>query len=336
MHKPKIEIDTIKQNVLQNIAQFGFEIEKTDLGRTVYNLKREETEIKIDLIYASLNDRKEFFFGIEEGQFEAIYKTNRNFFQIFVCENENQIFIIPLSFMMEILKDAVATDHVERKQFKPIIRKRNGTFIMRITSNDMPKYYDLTDYFNRYDYLLVDDKQLKSFKNPVTSYETEIEIRTPEQKFKLLAEEGGLNKTSMHTATIQMLRAIGEWYGFKVLTETTPLKIPNFPYQIDCLWYKDNDLFLAIEVCYKGSIEKDKDALKLAKQHGARKVIMVTEVGKLDRIRKLYMYNGEIKSWTEVWSFDRIFNMYETGHKFFREFNKFKEYGWNDNIVEYI
>jgi hypothetical protein len=102
------------------------------------------------------------------------------------------------------------------------------------------------------------------------------------------------------------------------------------------LWYKDKDLYLAIEVCDKGSIEKDKDALKLAKQLGARKVIIVTEINRLKRVRDIFMYNGEIRSWTEVWSFNRIFNMYEYGQKFFKDFIKFNNYSWNENIVEYI
>jgi len=76
--------------------------------------------------------------------------------------------------------------------------------------------------------------------------------------------------------------------------------------------------------------------LKHAKLFGARKVVIVTDVSKLDRIRKLYMYNGEIKSWTEVWSFNRVLNMFENGKKFFKDFFKFQSYQWNDNIVEYI
>ena len=48
------------------------------------------------------------------------------------------------------------------------------------------------------------------------------------------------------------------------------------------------------------------------------------------------MYNGEIKSWTEVWSFNRVFNMFESGQKFFKDFSKFKNYQWNDNSVEYL
>jgi len=133
-----------------------------------------------------------------------------------------------------------------------------------------------------------------------------------------------------------MLRDIGKWSGFKVLTESKPSGISNSPYNIDCLWYKGDDLYLAIEVCDKGSIEKDKDALKLAKSFGARKVVIVSNINKLERIRKLFMFNGEIKFWTEVWSFERIFKMYKSGKEFFANFDKFKKYDWSENLKEYV
>ena len=93
---------------------------------------------------------------------------------------------------------------------------------------------------------------------------------------------------------------------------------------------------MAIEVCYKGNIEKDKDCLKLLKKLGARKVILVTDTNKLNRVRKLFMYNGEIKSWTEIWSFDRVLQMYDEGEKFFKNFQKFRSYAYNENILEYL
>jgi hypothetical protein len=145
-----------------------------------------------------------------------------------------------------------------------------------------------------------------------------------------------LRGDSLHAATVDMLRKIGEMAGFEVLTEAKPKGMPEFPYAIDCLWYKGGDLFLAIEVCHHGVVEKDKDALKLAKQHGARKVVIVSEINKIDRIRRLFAYEGDLKSWTEVWSFERIFNMYESSIKFFRDFEKFKRYGWQENLNEFI
>jgi len=127
--KAQSEINNVKNEILSNIKKLGFTIEKSDLGKSIYLLNG---NIMIDLIYASLNSRNEYFFGIEEEQFINAYNTNRNYFQIFVCDNVDQIFVIPLAFMIEILKDAKSNDHVAFHQWKPIIRQRNGAFYYTI------------------------------------------------------------------------------------------------------------------------------------------------------------------------------------------------------------
>jgi hypothetical protein len=328
--KAAADITAIKDTVLEKIKSLGFSVEnRPDLGKSIYALNN---TIIIDIIYSSLAEyRKEYFFGIEEEQFHNAYKNNRNYFQLFICENAEQVFIIPLSFMIEILRDAKANDHITFKQWKPMIRQRNGIFVLRLNG-----IYEITDYLNRYDYLFTDAEKPSAAIAAPTKYQSEIEVKTEAQKFTDVIDEFHLDRNDIHSATIFMLRTLGEWLGYKVYTESKVQGIDTFPYQIDCLWYKGADLFLAIEVCNKGSIEKDKDALKHAKLFGARKVVIVTDVSKLDRIRKLYMYNGEIKSWTEVWSFNRVLNMFENGKKFFKDFFKFQNYQWNDNIVEYI
>ncbi|MDI9356290.1 MAG: hypothetical protein QM536_04585 [Chitinophagaceae bacterium] len=325
--KDKDVINNIRDNVLQKIKDLDIEISNAnEFGNTTYFLKDKDNQTIIDLAYASLNSRNEYFYGIETKQFDTIYSQNRNSFQIFICENENTIFIVPLSVLIEILKDK--SDNTE--QFKPVIKNRNGIYTLRFFGN-----YELTEYFNRFDLLKQEELPQKSKKEKI-KIETEIEIIPAYQKIYDLISEDKLSANSTHGAVIQMLKHIGEWYGFKVFTEARPLHYDDFPYQIDCLWYKDDDIYLAIEVCDKGSIEKDKDALKQVKTLGARKVIIVTDISKMQRIRKLFMYNGEIKSWTEVWSFDRILKLYETGRDFYKDFSKFRRSKWNENILEYL
>jgi hypothetical protein len=168
-------------------------------------------------------------FGIEEEQFYNAYKYSRNYFQLFICGSAEQIFIIPLSLMIEILKDAKANDHITFKQWKPVIRERNGAFVLRLNG-----IYVITDYLNRYDYLLQDMEQNVVAVKPA-KFNSEIEIKTETQKFQELAEVCNLEKSDIHSATIFMLRTIGEWFGYKVLTESKPLGIDAFPYQIDYL-----------------------------------------------------------------------------------------------------
>jgi hypothetical protein len=331
LRKPQLEINAIKHTIIEKIKNLNLTVNKADeLGRSSYSINN--AEILIDICYASLGEaRNEYFFGIEQEQFQSTYKNNRNLYVIFICGSENLVFIVPASVMIEILQDDKATDHGNFKQWKIIIRQRNGIFELRFFGT-----YDITKHLNRYDYLTNDIEKSKIVQ-PVISYNTDIRIETTEQRWETLLPLLPLTKAkTMHNATVEMLKCIGEWYGYKVLTETYPINLPNFPYKVDCLWYKNEDLFLAIEVCDSGQIEKDKDSLKLAKAFGARKVIIITDMNKVDRVRKLFMYNGEIKSWTEVWTFNRVFDMFETGSKFFKDFSKFKGYAWNENLVEFL
>ena len=328
--KPAPLINTAKHNFIQKIELLNFTVARIkELGKSIYSVNN--GEIYLDITYASLNSRNEYLFGIEKEQFKILYSKNRNFYQIFICETVENIFIVPASVMNEILDDAKATNHDTYEQWKPIIRKRNGIFELRFFG-----IYDITKHLNRYDYLTTEIKKAQVIQ-PIISYNTDIQIETTEQRWETLLPLLPNHKVkTMHNATVEMLKCIGEWYGYKVLTEAYPPNLPNFPYKVDCLWYKNEDLFLAIEVCDSGQIEKDKDSLKLAKAFGARKVIIITDMNKVDRVRKLFMYNGEIKSWTEVWTFNRVFDMFETGSKFFKDFSKFKGYAWNENLVEFL
>ncbi len=324
--KQEKERSIIQQQIVQRIESLGFKVTpKPDWGETYYLLN---DEIGIALDYTHLNYRREFVFKFSKDKYEFFYNNHRHFFQLFICESTERVFIIPLSLVMEIFHDIYASGG-NFKEFKPNIKLRNGVWFLRFFGQ-----YDITDYLNRYDFLISESKTL--FQLPPARFNSVIEVKTLEEKYIQLAEENSLRSDSLHSATVDMIRRIGEWSGFEVITEGVPLGLPEFPYQIDCLWYKGGDLYLAIEVCHHGVVEKDKDALKLAKQHGARKVIIVSEINKMERIRKLFMFEGDIKSWTEVWSFERVFSLFESGAKFFKDFDKFKRYGWTDNMNEFI
>jgi hypothetical protein len=323
--KQEQEQHIIKTNILKRLESLGFAITpKTEWGEHFYLLNN---DIGIDLEYAYLNHRREYIFKPNKDKYTFFYTQHRHFFQFFICESTERVFIIPLSLIMEIFDD-IFTAGNDFKAFKPLVKLRNGVWFLRFLGQ-----YDVTDYLNRYDFLI---SESKSFSPTPTRYNSVIEVKTLEEKYPSLAEEGGLRYETLHAATVDMLKKIGEWAGFDVITEGVPLGQPDFPYQIDCLWYKNGDLYLAIEVCHHGVVEKDKDSLKLAKQHGARKVVIVSEINKMERIRKLFQYDGDIKSWTEVWSFERVFSLYEAGLKFFRDFEKFKRYGWHEGLNEFI
>ena len=312
MRKNSNDIKLIKEKVLQQIQEKVSIKKVNSVGKYIYET---ENGLLFDIAYASLNQRGEHFFGIEKEQLDNIYQHNRNFYQVFICEHEQQVFFIPISLLQEIFKNGNPTQHNGFSQYKPIITVKSEKNILRCFGR-----WDIDGYLNKYD--IFDDinfEQTKTYK-AITSIARETELKT----------------NNFHTLIINMLKKIGEWENFEVLTEQKPKEFKDFPYSPDLLWYKNGDLYLAIEVCYKGNIEKDKDCLKLLKRLGARKVILVADINKLQRIRKLFMYNGEIKSWTEFWSFDRILKMYDEGEKFFKSFQKFRSYSYNENLREYL
>ena len=314
-------INQIKENVLKIISNNNKNnlIKDKRYGNNIYKIK--ETDNLIDISFSSIRkDTKRYLFGIEKEQLERIYKETRNFFQIFIIGDEKKLFIFPISFLIEIFKEVKATQHKGFSQYKISIMFRNEKWILRCFGR-----YDISYYLNNYSLLNLNISKIQN--------------KSIDKKIKEISEDTKLevqDKKHIHKIVINMLKKIGEWEGFEVLIEEKPKNFENFPYTPDCLWYKNGDLYLAIEVCNKGSVEKDKDSLKQLKHLGARKVIIVSNVDKLDRIRKLFMYNGEIKSWTEFWSFERILQMYDEGEKFFKNFEKFRKYGYNENILEYI
>jgi hypothetical protein len=325
MKENKVSIQS-SDVLLKRIENLGFSIApKPELGEQVYFLNN---EILIDIQSTPLSiSRRDFTFKLDEARFDYFYEHHRHFFLLLMCESDKRVFVLPLALIMEIFHDIYAVGN-RFKQFKPVVKLKNGVWFLRFFGQ-----YDITDYLNRYDFLINESNSLPS---KPTRFSSIIEIKTLEERFAQLAFSGEIRGDSLHVATIDMLRKIGEWSGFEVVTEGALRDLPDFPYQIDVLWYKGGDLYLAIEVCHHGVVEKDKDALKLARQLGARKVIIVSEVNKMERIRRLFQFEGEVKSWAEVWSFERVFGMFESGLKFYKDFEKFRRYGWQEGLTEFI
>ncbi len=317
--------------LLKRIENIGFTVSpKAELGENVYLLN---DDVLIDIQSTPLSiSRREYVFKLDEARFDYFYQHYRHFFLLLVCESDKRVFVLPLALIMEIFHDIYAVGN-DFKQFKPTIKLRNGVWFLRFFGQ-----YDITDYLNRYDFLITESNHLSNHFLPTkpTRFNAIIEVKSIEERFALLSNAGDIRGESLHIATVDMLKKIGEWSGFEVITEGSLRDMPDFPYQIDVLWYKNGDLYLAIEVCHHGAVEKDKDALKLARQLGARKVIIVSEVNRMERIRRLFQFEGEVKSWAEVWSFERVFTMFESGLKFYKDFDKFRRYGWQEGLTEFI
>ena len=312
--------------LLQRIEQLGFAVSsQAEISENLFLLN---AEILVEFAFAPLSKkRRDYTFRLDRERLDNFYNHNCHYFLLLVCESDRRVFLLPLALIMEIFHDIYAAGS-DFKAFRPSIKLQNGAWFLHFLGQ-----YDITDYLNRYDFLI---SESKTYRPQPTRFNSIIEVKTLEERRIQLADEGDLRRDSLHSTTVDMLRKIGEWSNFDVITEGSPRGFSEFPYQIDVLWYKGGDLYLAIEVCHHGAVEKDKDALKLARQHGARKVIIVSEINKMARIRRLFQYDGEVKSWAEVWSFERVFGMFEAGLRFYKDFDKFRRYGWQENLTEFI
>jgi hypothetical protein len=228
--------------VLKRIENLGFSIvPKPELGEKVFLLN---DEILIDIQTTPLSiSRRDYTFRLDEARFDYYYQHHRHFFLLLMCESDKRVFVLPLALVMEIFHDIYAVGNTF-KQFKPVVKLRNGVWFLRFFGQ-----YDITDYLNRYDFLITESKTLPS---KPTRFNSIIEIKTLEERFAQLADAGEIRGESLHVATVDMLKKIGEWSGFEVVTEGALRDLPDFPYQIDVLWYKNGDLYLAIEVCHHG------------------------------------------------------------------------------------
>ncbi len=143
--KTAIEIRRIKEAFLTKIRNLNMKITRnSSLGNSFYLVNE---EIYIDIAYASLNSRNEYFFGIEKEQFNNVFEKNKNFYQIFICDDENQVFIIHASLLDIILKDDKSTTHDGYQQWKPIIRQKDDIFIMRFFGT-----YEINEHLNNFNY----------------------------------------------------------------------------------------------------------------------------------------------------------------------------------------
>ncbi len=140
-------VSQIKLDTIIKIEQGCFTVEKMpQWGNSVYKVI--ELNIYFDLIFASLNSRNEYFFGIEKEQYETIKQLGLSFYQIFICGNSELCFMLPKIAMDNIISNKLATVHQGFSQWEPIIRLRENGYEMRFLG-----VYKIEIYLNHYHFL---------------------------------------------------------------------------------------------------------------------------------------------------------------------------------------
>ncbi|MCW3136235.1 MAG: hypothetical protein N2V77_04780 [Canidatus Methanoxibalbensis ujae] len=252
-----------------------------------------------------------YWFGLSKEKFERY--SSESFFVLFICGSDDQVLVIPSSYLSELLRDVgTAIDN----HWKLHIFKRENIFEISVTGKPDE---DVSKYLNKYELLVEGTEHV-----PKTPASMDIEDKI----MNLDGVQGNL-----HDKLADMVRQIGEWMGYKSIRNYRVR--PDAPY-LDVAWLLNDAIHIAIEVQIgeiRGNLTEVKDRLILAKRFGARKCIIISKPESVERIRSLFRYETEIKHWIEIWGLERIYIMFVSGRIFFENFNEFNRHQYRDDIV---
>jgi hypothetical protein len=132
-----------------------------------------------------------------------------------------------------------------------------------------------------------------------------------------------LEAKSLHDRIGEMLEAVGSWMDYN--PQTKHKITPDHAYELDVAWLSGKNPEVAIEVQISGNITEAKDRLAQARKFNYRKVVMVLKEQDLKRLNLIMKHEPDLRSWMEAWSIGSIFEMYNSGEKFFKYYRKLKE-----------
>jgi len=292
----------------------------TRIDRTTYRLQNGKI---IMLRYSKLHANGDYWFGFGKDKFESY--PSEGFYVLFICGTEHQVLVTSAIYLRELLRDVntAADDNYKIHIFNP-----NDRFEISVTGKVKE---NISKFLNKYEILDVESINLET-KEPKNELQEVIEKPIPVED--QIMNLDGIMGSSLHDKLIDMLRQIGEWTRYRSITN---YKVRHdSPYSIDIAWILDDALHIAIEVQIGGNVTEAKDRLIFAKRFGARKCIIVSNFESIVRINNLFKYETEIKHWTEIWGFERIYNMFIDGRNFFENYNEFNKHQYHDDIVEII
>lgn len=301
----------------------------TRLDRSSYQLDEDKVIMfKYSRPYTS-GDGLVYWFGVPKEKFESYIEshTAQKFFVLFVCGSEQQVLVIPSTYLSRVLADvATAMDNC----WKLHIFKRKNRFEISVTGKPNE---NITEYFNKFELLV---EKVKETPRPVEQEEIKV-IPPIAEQISIENEIMNLDNVqgnTLHDKLVDMLRQIGGWMRY--ISEPSYMIRPDAPYRIDVVWLLDNAVHIAIEVQIGGNITEAKARLIFAKRFGARKCVIVSNPESVDRIKRVFRYDTDIKHWVEIWGFERIYNMFIDGRNFFENFNELNKHQYRDDIIEVV
>lgn len=279
-------------------------------------------EVWIYVRYSTLTKRGSYWFDVDT------YKTNewrdrKKFIVCFICGHEDIVVFIPDDKLFQWYDDV----NPNRKgQWMANIYVRENSLELKVPGKEQA--YDVTGYLNRYDY--ISRTIPEEISRPVFAPSAP-EASDEELKRRVMTEPD-LPGDSFHDRVVEILANIGSWTGY--LPQRSYKVRPDSPYQIDVVWLRNQLPDVAIEVQIGGNETEAKDRLVHARRFGARKVVAVSAPESIPRLKSLCRYEPDLKNWLEIWSVQKVYEMYRSGRQFFKLFKPFETQKWTEEIEE--
>jgi hypothetical protein len=249
------------------------------------------------------------------------WRDTKRFIVCLVCGDESNVIFVPDDKLFEWCEDATPN----RKGLWLITVVPKGDSLM-LRPPGARAAYDVSEYVNRYDFISksIPEPVLRRVVAPPPGKADE------EQVTASILMDTSLEGASLHERLVDMLVKIGKWAGYAA--ERSYKVPPDSPYQIDVVWMRNDLLEVAMEVQVGGSESEAKDRLIHARRFGARKVIVVSAAGSVNRIKNICRYEPDLKNWLEIWSISKTYEMYTSGAQFFGLFRPFERQQWREEI----
>lgn len=279
-------------------------------------------EVWLYVRYSSLGQNGRYWFDVDTYKIQE-WKDTRRFVVCLICGDENTVVFLPDEQLLGWYEDI----EPNRKGHWMVTIAVEGDKLVLKMPGSRPDY-DVTEFINRYDFVSKSIPISLSKRSDITATST----RPSEDVARLIMSNVDLQGKSLHERTIDMLAQIGQWTGY---TPKKSFKVPeDSPYEIDVVWLRNDILDVAIEVQVGGNETEAKDRLIHARRFGARKIVVVSIPESVSRLRSLCRYEPELKNWLQIWSVDKVYQMYIEGKEFFSLFRPFERQQWSEEITE--
>lgn len=300
-------------------------VEATALDRSSYQLGNANV-----LVFRSSKAHQrgrvlDYWFGLPKEKFKA-YDSAR-FYLLLICGSSDDVLVLPGELLAALLSD-VRTASDDNWKWHIL---RDGDAYTMVPSGKPG--VDVSRYLNNYGLALGGEQ-----RGAEPGEEGSEEVGPQPQEQMSMEEEiltiDGLAGNTLHDRLTEMIRDVGLWMGYESVSNYRVR--PDAPYRLDVGWLSGGAIHIAVEVQIGGNVTEAKDRLAFAKKFGARKCILVANPESVERIKGVFRYAEDIKHWVEIWSIERVYNMFVDGRTFFDNYREFNKHQYREDIVEIV